>query len=96
MKLLEIVHPAAKTLADISLSQDAEVHVPFSYLGHLSASVVGYGLRSLQGHLLTFEHVPPKHKVELSSCAINIMYWLDIVSSLHARSEITPGLISGC
>ncbi len=25
MKLLEIVHPAAKTLADISLSQDAEV-----------------------------------------------------------------------
>lgn len=25
MKLLEIVHPAAKTLVDISLSQDAEV-----------------------------------------------------------------------
>lgn len=25
MKLLDIVHPAAKTLVDISLSQDAEV-----------------------------------------------------------------------
>ena len=25
MKLLEIIHPAAKTLVDISLSQDAEV-----------------------------------------------------------------------
>lgn len=25
MKLLEVVHPAAKTLVDISLSQDAEV-----------------------------------------------------------------------
>jgi hypothetical protein len=25
MKLLEIVHPAAKTLVDVSLSQDAEV-----------------------------------------------------------------------
>ncbi len=29
MKLLEIIHPAAKTLVDISLSQDAEV-LPFS------------------------------------------------------------------
>lgn len=27
MKLLDIVHPAAKTLVDISLSQDAEVCV---------------------------------------------------------------------
>lgn len=27
MKLLDIVHPAAKTLVDISLSQDAEVGV---------------------------------------------------------------------
>ena len=25
MKLLDVVHPAAKTLVDISLSQDAEV-----------------------------------------------------------------------
>jgi T-complex protein 1 subunit eta len=25
MKLLEVVHPAAKTLVDISMSQDAEV-----------------------------------------------------------------------
>ena len=32
MKLLEIVHPAAKTLVDISLSQDAEVsHGPVQY-----------------------------------------------------------------
>ena len=27
MKLLDVVHPAAKTLVDISLSQDAEVRV---------------------------------------------------------------------
>ena len=27
MKLLEIIHPAAKTLVDISLSQDAEVQL---------------------------------------------------------------------
>ena len=27
MKLLDVVHPAAKTLVDISLSQDAEVCV---------------------------------------------------------------------
>ena len=26
MKLLDVVHPAAKTLVDISLSQDAEVN----------------------------------------------------------------------
>ena len=29
MKLLDIVHPAAKVLADISMSQDAEVRVLF-------------------------------------------------------------------
>ncbi len=29
MKLLEIVHPAAKSLCDVSLSQDAEVCVRF-------------------------------------------------------------------
>ena len=28
MKLLDIVHPAAKVLADISMSQDAEVSEP--------------------------------------------------------------------
>ena len=28
MKLLDIVHPAAKVLADISMSQDAEVSRP--------------------------------------------------------------------
>jgi hypothetical protein len=28
MKLLEVVHPAAKTLVDISMSQDAEVDPP--------------------------------------------------------------------
>lgn len=27
MKLLDVVHPAAKTLVDVSLSQDAEVRV---------------------------------------------------------------------
>jgi hypothetical protein len=27
MKLLDVVHPAAKTLVDVSLSQDAEVGV---------------------------------------------------------------------
>ncbi len=27
MKLLDVVHPAAKTLVDISLSQDAEVGI---------------------------------------------------------------------
>lgn len=27
MKLLDIVHPAAKVLADISMSQDAEVRI---------------------------------------------------------------------
>lgn len=31
MKLLEIVHPAAKTLVDISLSQDAEVSARLSH-----------------------------------------------------------------
>jgi hypothetical protein len=30
MKLLDVVHPAAKTLVDISLSQDAEVHRNFN------------------------------------------------------------------
>jgi hypothetical protein len=29
MKLLDVVHPAAKTLVDISLSQDAEVSTKF-------------------------------------------------------------------
>ena len=29
MKLLDVVHPAAKTLVDISLSQDAEVSTVF-------------------------------------------------------------------
>jgi T-complex protein 1 subunit eta len=37
MKLLDIVHPAAKTLVDVSLAQDAEVgfcmHRPFKKLG---------------------------------------------------------------
>jgi hypothetical protein len=28
MKLLDVVHPAAKTLVDVSLSQDAEVRKP--------------------------------------------------------------------
>jgi hypothetical protein len=28
MKLLDVVHPAAKTLVDVSLSQDAEVRTP--------------------------------------------------------------------
>ena len=27
MKLLDVVHPAARTLVDVSLSQDAEVRV---------------------------------------------------------------------
>ena len=34
MKLLEIVHPAAKTLADISLSQDAEVRDCITHKHH--------------------------------------------------------------
>ncbi len=29
MKLLDVVHPAARTLVDISLSQDAEVRVAY-------------------------------------------------------------------
>lgn len=36
MKLLDVVHPAAKTLVDISLSQDAEVcHIPLPPTSHL-------------------------------------------------------------
>ena len=31
MKLLDVVHPAAKTLVDISLSQDAEVHASTNF-----------------------------------------------------------------
>ncbi len=34
MKLLEIIHPAAKTLVDISLSQDAEVMLQHAKLQH--------------------------------------------------------------
>ncbi len=41
MKLLDIVHPAAKVLADISMSQDAEVSSkPASY-----ASLFGSAMR---------------------------------------------------
>lgn len=36
MKLLDIVHPAAKTLVDISLSQDSEVRYLYSAFGLLT------------------------------------------------------------
>ena len=43
MKLLDIVHPAAKVLADISLSQDSEVRksivmVPCCICSHMPAT----------------------------------------------------------
>ena len=41
MKLLDIVHPAAKTLVDISLSQDAEVTIHACSL-KLLKNLVGY------------------------------------------------------
>lgn len=31
MKLLDVVHPAAKTLVDIAKSQDSEVYIPKNY-----------------------------------------------------------------
>lgn len=41
MRLLDIVHPAAKTLVNISMSQDAEVHPfcnPFATRGTITSS----------------------------------------------------------
>lgn len=48
MKLLDIVHPAAKTLVDISLSQDAEVsHCVMTYKFYNFFPQVGDGTTSV-------------------------------------------------
>lgn len=41
MKTLDIVHPAAKTLVDISLAQDAEVGASFAWYCGCAWSLVG-------------------------------------------------------
>lgn len=41
MRLLEVVHPAAKTLVDISMSQDAEVRT-YPLSGNISCSFLSF------------------------------------------------------
>lgn len=54
MKLLDVVHPAAKTLVDISLSQDAEVSTQCS----ASSCLVHKSRNSLMSlHLLDLSHL---------------------------------------
>ena len=55
MKLLDIVHPAAKVLADISMSQDAEVQFYFSKALSISSveQCIHSSKRSSQRHLCT-------------------------------------------
>ena len=57
MKLLDIVHPAAKVLADISMSQDAEVSGCADY-AHLGGVQLGISIENVSCQPPTMTYAP--------------------------------------
>jgi hypothetical protein len=73
MKLLDVVHPAAKTLVDISLSQDSEVRHPKRAVGLLL--VQGFGSLLIEGLMVNNECFYDLHELCHTKLRLHQTIW---------------------